>query len=259
MRWQSGWPPIRRRPRSSAPAISFCCRFFPPATRFCSLERITRSMREGGECCAAMTAAVQPPWGWCAPAPSGFTVVCNPARTAQPSFEERSGNFLQLQVAVAALDRPLGDSDAVIKQALAGRPEILVERKERIRLQLAKRASQDFLNLIYPVEEIAFFDLQHAAAQLPVGAQEIVNPEQPMILLLQRTAAYAAEIRQVFFDFAAIITLADGSAGPFQAHGAHMFFHARALAEAGVTGLEDGPENAATRVFFSRATPAEYA
>jgi hypothetical protein len=78
--------------------------------------------------------------------------------------------------------------------APAAAVEVLVKRKESVRLQLAERPPELLLNTIDFVEESSPIDTDFSAAQLPIGAKQKMVLEQAVLIVIEISTADQAEI-----------------------------------------------------------------
>src|ERR1043166_10059209 len=77
----------------------------------------------------------------------------------------------------------------------ARRPvEILIQRKQRVGLQLPEDAAQLLFDPVDRVEKIATVDTEFARAQLPVGSQQKMVTEHAVLLAVQRAPGNETEI-----------------------------------------------------------------
>src|SRR5258706_2293374 len=82
-----------------------------------------------------------------------------------------------------------------------GPAEVFIDRKQRVRLQLAERPPQFLLDPIDSMEEIPAVDAQFARAKLPIGAQQKVIAKKTMLRIVQNATRYQAKIGDIFFVF----------------------------------------------------------
>ena len=80
-----------------------------------------------------------------------------------------------------------------------GAAEIVAEGVQRIGLKFGEGATEFLLDAVDRVKEIAAVHVQFAAAEFPVRAEQKVITENPVLLLVQGTAANEAKISHIFF------------------------------------------------------------
>ena len=77
--------------------------------------------------------------------------------------------------------------------------EIVVHRKQGVRLQLAENPAQFLLNSVDRVKEVSAIHVQLPGTQLPVRAQKEMKPEKFMLGFIEKSLADQTEIRDIFF------------------------------------------------------------
>jgi hypothetical protein len=84
-----------------------------------------------------------------------------------------------------------------------GSAKVLIEWEQGIRLKFAKNLPQFLFDSINSVEEIPAIDHEPTRAELPIGAEEKVIAEQPMLEIIESSSCNEAKISDIFFVFAA--------------------------------------------------------
>jgi len=99
------------------------------------------------------------------------------------TFPEDSGGPLVRKADVFPQRRPDRKNFAgqATRDRLSRSVEIVVYWKQPIGFELTKNASQLLLKPIYRMEEIPTIHAERAAAQLPIGAEEKVIPEDTIL------------------------------------------------------------------------------
>jgi hypothetical protein len=121
--------------------------------------------------------------------------------------------------------------------------KVLIQRKERIRLQFAEPASQLLLDAVDRVEKIAAVHFEPSAAQFPVGAQQKVESKDAVLELSQRSFADEAEVRAIFFVLAAPCASPVLTRHRVQRDSTDVLFPCGALAEAFQAGAKNSPKH----------------
>jgi hypothetical protein len=94
------------------------------------------------------------------------------------------------------------------------------------------------------VEEISTIHVEPASAEFPVGTQEEVVPEEPVILFIQHTAADQAEVGHVFFLLTGINAPPPRAGAEFPGHGSEGRASFSAIPEPAQASSKNGPKNA---------------
>jgi hypothetical protein len=100
--------------------------------------------------------------------------------------------------------------------------KVVIEGVERVGLQFRECAPQLPFNAVDGVKEGATVDLELAAAEFPVGAQEVVISEYFMVEIIEHAPANEAEVGHIFFALAGVGTAALTAAADFQGNRAGM-------------------------------------
>ena len=132
-------------------------------------------------------------------------------------------------------------------------PEILIQRVERERPQLRKRAPQLLFDPVDVVEKFAAIYLHLPAAEPPVGSEEEMESENPVLVIVQKPLADQAKVRHVLFSFSRIDPATVAALTKFQCHRADLRPFGDAFAETVVTSPEDCAEDAITGYFLVTA------
>jgi len=128
--------------------------------------------------------------------------------------------------------------------------KVLIQREQGIGLEFAKDLAQFLFDAIDRVEEIAAVDVQAAAAQTPIGAEQEMKAEELVFFRCQRPAGDEREIGDVFFILAAPDPAAAAS-GAIQRHLAQVLLFGCAMAKPGVARPEDRAQHAIACVRFA--------
>jgi hypothetical protein len=94
--------------------------------------------------------------------------------------------------------------------------KVLIQREQRIGLNLAKLTSQLLFYAIDGVEEIAPIHGQFAAAELPIRAQQEMKTEEAMLFFIQSSLRDQAEIGDILLVFSAPCSRALPAQGGFE-------------------------------------------
>lgn len=126
--------------------------------------------------------------------------------------------------------------------------KVLIQREKAVGLEFPEDTAEFLLNPVNGMEKVAAVDLEHARAELPVGAEQEVVLEQLVLEIIQCSPADVAEIGDVLFVLAPPVPLAFPSWNDFQRDSAHVLGLRDTMAKPRVTGAEDGPQHAVARV-----------
>jgi hypothetical protein len=125
-----------------------------------------------------------------------------------------------------------------------GAAEILVERVEGVRLELAVYAAQLLLNPVDGVEEETAIHFQLAAAEFPVGAEQEVEAEQLVFLIVEITFADQAEIGDIFLVFSSPNLTPDLASEERETHMGHVPFALDTILEPRIADTKYGSQDA---------------
>jgi len=138
-------------------------------------------------------------------------------------------------------------------QAVSHAPEIFIQRVERERLQLRKGAPEFLFDPVDVVEKLAAIHLHLTAAELPVGSEEEMKTENPVLVIVQKPLTDQAKVRHVLFSFSRIDPATVAPLTEFQCHRADLRPFGDAFAETVVAGPEYCAEDAITGHFLVTA------
>ena len=129
--------------------------------------------------------------------------------------------------------------------------KVLIEREQRVGLQLPKHAPEFLFDPIDGMEESAPVNSQFARTQLPVRAQKKMIPKQLMLEFSESSSRNQAEIRDIFLVFTAPTATPAGRAVPLIGNIAEVLFFRRAQNEPPQAHPENRAENALARLVFA--------
>lgn len=111
-----------------------------------------------------------------------------------------------------------------------------------MRLELAKRPSELLLDAVHLVEKRAAVEIQFSAAQFPIGAEQEMILEQPVLLLIEDAPAHQTEVGNKFL----ILQPPNGfSLSPgigLERHSADVFLLGSTLPKPHIASAENGPK-----------------
>ena len=149
------------------------------------------------------------------------------------------------QHAAAVADRR--SHGPLLARRATSRPEIGVQREQPVRLELAERPPQRLLDDINIVEKRTTVNPKARAAQLPVSAQQEVEPEHVPQPRRQSPLTHKIEICAILLSLPAPAGPPAGSRPPLEDYPAHVLLAARERPEPLITSPENRPGNTTAR------------
>jgi hypothetical protein len=139
----------------------------------------------------------------------------------------------------------LGDRFERAAGVLANGPaKIFVEGIERVRPYLGEGSSKRSFNAVDGMKEVSAVHFELPGAELPIGTQEEVIPEEPMIFVIEHAPAYETEVGHVFFLLPGIDATPARAGAEFPGNRSEGRLCGGAVPETAEAGPKNGPKDA---------------
>src|SRR5579883_741875 len=173
------------------------------------------------------------------------TPHCNCGRRPPP----RSGRHRQADAA-PALER-FALRVHVEAGSAHGATHVLIDRVERIRLELGQIFSEDLFDPVNLVEVLAAIDSQKPHAGYGIGPQQKHIAEKLVLPFIQRTARGQAEIGRILFVLERVAAIPARARIVSERHSARLAGAAFEFPKTAITGPEDSKKNTWARFLHS--------